>query len=454
MKKQLFFLSATLLVSAAAMAQVNIGANTVPNADAMLQVTSGTNKGFMLPSVALTATNAETPLTGPFSNLAGMTVYNTATAGTAPNNVTPGYYYSDGTQWVKIVATPSGNDKNIYDGDGTLAGNRTVTMGAKNLTWSSSTGNFIINSSSTGRVGINNTAPTSNLAIGGSVAVNYNSSSATSSITLGNGDYYYSWNGASATVLNLPSGTSAGCNCSGRIYRFRNTSATATAYLTITPASGETIDGNSTISVQPLQTLELVNTGAASGATWSVWNFSSIATQSATRFLGGTIIVPGDFTSNQTLISNANWVNRTYPDVVSCADNLNGGSSNGANVSITATSTAAGNISTPQNSVVKGNYYGKGYTVTNPSTGVFDITFTTPFTTIFGLSCNIYDVYQNSVSSGNNEAGYNNNINGAQLATTDNTQIGFISNSRVRVKTGDNGGNPRNRSFTFVVIGQ
>jgi hypothetical protein len=51
-------------------------------------------------------------------------------------------------------------DNNIYNSDGTLTGNRTVTMGADNLTFSSTTGNFIFNPSSSGNVGIG-TASTS-----------------------------------------------------------------------------------------------------------------------------------------------------------------------------------------------------------------------------------------------------------------------------------------------------
>ncbi|MCF8465754.1 MAG: hypothetical protein K9G41_12980 [Flavobacteriales bacterium] len=39
--------------------------------------------------MALTATNAVGPIATPAN---GLMVYNTATAGVAPNNVTPGYY--------------------------------------------------------------------------------------------------------------------------------------------------------------------------------------------------------------------------------------------------------------------------------------------------------------------------------------------------------------------------
>ena len=83
-------------------AQTGIGTNT-PDASAKLDVFA-TNKGFLPPRVALTATNSASPTTSP---AAGLLVYNTATAGTAPNNVVPGYYYWNGTTWVNFIASNS-----------------------------------------------------------------------------------------------------------------------------------------------------------------------------------------------------------------------------------------------------------------------------------------------------------------------------------------------------------
>jgi hypothetical protein len=97
MKKIVFF----LLVSFGAMAQTGIG-TTTPNASAKLDVSS-TNMGFLPPRVALTAASAFSPITGTSSAAAGLLVYNTATAGTIPNNVVPGYYYWNGSAWVQIA---------------------------------------------------------------------------------------------------------------------------------------------------------------------------------------------------------------------------------------------------------------------------------------------------------------------------------------------------------------
>jgi len=98
MKKVLLFF--LLFVSQAAFAQTGIG-TTTPNASAKLDV-SATDRGFLPPRVTLTAANAFSPITGTSSAAAGLLVYNTATAGTAPNNVIPGYYYWNGSIWIQI----------------------------------------------------------------------------------------------------------------------------------------------------------------------------------------------------------------------------------------------------------------------------------------------------------------------------------------------------------------
>lgn len=82
-------------------AQTGIG-TTTPNASAKLDV-NATDKGFLPPRVALTAANVFTPITGTASAAAGLLIYNTATAGTVPNNVVPGYYFWSGTTWVQIA---------------------------------------------------------------------------------------------------------------------------------------------------------------------------------------------------------------------------------------------------------------------------------------------------------------------------------------------------------------
>ncbi|MNU52215.1 hypothetical protein D3C71_412210 [compost metagenome] len=69
------------------------------NSNAIMELQSS-NKGLLLSRVALTATNQAGPLS---AHVAGMTVYNTATAGSGTTAVTPGFYYNDGTKWVRLA---------------------------------------------------------------------------------------------------------------------------------------------------------------------------------------------------------------------------------------------------------------------------------------------------------------------------------------------------------------
>ncbi len=85
-------------------AQMNIGSNTAPNADAMLEI-SGSSKGLLLPRITLSSTSSASPLS---AHVAGMSVYNTATAGAGATAVTPGYYYNTGSAWVRL-ASGNGN---------------------------------------------------------------------------------------------------------------------------------------------------------------------------------------------------------------------------------------------------------------------------------------------------------------------------------------------------------
>lgn len=100
MKKILFVLFNLSFVLISGFAQTGIGTLT-PNASAKLEINS-TDKGFLPPRVALTASNVFSPIVGTSSQAAGLLIYNSATAGTAPNNVVPGFYYWNGTMWIQI----------------------------------------------------------------------------------------------------------------------------------------------------------------------------------------------------------------------------------------------------------------------------------------------------------------------------------------------------------------
>ncbi|MEY3422451.1 MAG: hypothetical protein RIR48_2768 [Bacteroidota bacterium] len=91
-----------ILSYTASFTQTKIGDNpTVINPNSILELES-TNQGLLMPRVALDSTANAAPLT---AHIAGMTVYNTATV----KNVTPGYYYNDGTKWVRALTSGLGN---------------------------------------------------------------------------------------------------------------------------------------------------------------------------------------------------------------------------------------------------------------------------------------------------------------------------------------------------------
>lgn len=88
------------LCLAHAHAQVKIGDNASNiNGNSLLELESP-DKGLLLPRVALTGTDSAAPLD---AFVQGMTVYNTATAGTGGTAVRPGHYLSDGTRWVRVA---------------------------------------------------------------------------------------------------------------------------------------------------------------------------------------------------------------------------------------------------------------------------------------------------------------------------------------------------------------
>jgi hypothetical protein len=105
-----------LLITFYAEAQTGIG-TTTPNASAKLDVSSST-QGFMPPRVSLTASNVFSPITGIAASAAGLIVYNTNTAGTAPNNVTPGYYFWNGSAWINMIGSTTSS---------TITGNGTTS---------------------------------------------------------------------------------------------------------------------------------------------------------------------------------------------------------------------------------------------------------------------------------------------------------------------------------------
>ena len=182
MKKKFYFKNKLLLVlffivtGTGAFAQLKVGDNPATiSSSAVLDVES-TNKGLLVPRVALTGRTDISTITSPAISLL---VYNTATMGTAPNNVVPGYYFWKGSAWVQIVDDNFGSTTGvggIYKGSGSLSGNTTVTQSTNTLAFTSNAVNgfsvdgatFSVDAAND-RVGIGTNSPTEKLDISGNV---------------------------------------------------------------------------------------------------------------------------------------------------------------------------------------------------------------------------------------------------------------------------------------------
>jgi hypothetical protein len=160
-------LSNSLVLGGTGANAVNVGIGTTsPNAAAVLDISAITTKGIYPTQVALTAANAASPLTLPPTSLL---VYNTATAGSSPNNVTPGYYYNAGTttvpNWFRLF---SGNNNSS---DAWLTtGNRGATAGT-NFIGTIDNNNLIFKVNNTFSGEIDDQSGTGNLFLGYSAGI-------------------------------------------------------------------------------------------------------------------------------------------------------------------------------------------------------------------------------------------------------------------------------------------
>lgn len=206
--KKLLASAAVLLTLSGSFQSQNVGINptgAIPNNSAGLDV-DFTNKGVLIPRVALTARNSNAPIGAGIAN--SLLVYNTATAGTFPNNVYPGYYYWDGTQWQRLMSgAADGWQVTGNTLTGTLPNTPNEFIGTlNNADWIIKTNNTErMRVKSNGQVVINNTTPFagdvfSTYAAGTNAAINGYSS--------GSGDAVYGQNtGTGYTIFGITTNT-------------------------------------------------------------------------------------------------------------------------------------------------------------------------------------------------------------------------------------------------------
>lgn len=143
----------SICISTMLWSQVGIG-TTDPKA--MLDIQSSDN-GILIPRVELTETSDQSPITAPTPEV-GLMVFNTATI----NDVTPGFYYWNGTAWERMGS----GDSTAWALTGN-AGTNPGTAAGENFIGTSDTEDFIIATDGTerirvldnGQVGINENAP-------------------------------------------------------------------------------------------------------------------------------------------------------------------------------------------------------------------------------------------------------------------------------------------------------
>ncbi len=172
MQQKVFLAAIILLLSFSKINAQNVGIGTTsPNASAKLEL-SDANRGFLPPRVALVATNnTTTPVASPAT---GLMVYNTATAGSGTNAVSPGFYYFDGSNWVKYL---SGTQAWQSTGNsGTAAGTNFIgtTDATDFVTKTNAT--EVMRATSGGNIGVGTTSPAEKLEVNGNIkATNWRS---------------------------------------------------------------------------------------------------------------------------------------------------------------------------------------------------------------------------------------------------------------------------------------
>jgi hypothetical protein len=129
MKKSLLLTIGCLLLINSHAQNVGINATgAAPVSSAALDVDIA-NKGILIPRVALTSLTTFAPVTG--TPTVSLLIYNTAVGGVYPNNFDEGYYYWDGSRWLRFVTqTNVGWQLNdIYTVTTTAPVDVTVTQG-------------------------------------------------------------------------------------------------------------------------------------------------------------------------------------------------------------------------------------------------------------------------------------------------------------------------------------
>ncbi|MBB4805553.1 hypothetical protein HNP38_000825 [Chryseobacterium defluvii] len=294
----------------------NVGINTSsPDSNAVLDVVSS-DKGLLPPRVSLTSTSSASPLT---AHVAGMIVYNTATAG----DVTPALYYNDGTKWV-------------------LGGAGTPAATTNNLTTSGNTITSNVNGISSTAPAINtNSLSLSGTSLTGTVnGIASNSLDLTPAITAATTNTLVSGGTGNNTITSTVNGVSANTTA---VKTVSNTSTGNSLSTTVNGIAGTTVP---MINTNALSLSGTSLTGTVNGIASNSLDLTPAVTAATTHTLS---------VSGNTLTSNVNGVtpNVTVPNIYTANGTLT--SARTVNTSSFLLSFVNGSSSTTINNTAAGN---------------------------------------------------------------------------------------------------
>lgn len=210
--------------SISAFGQVGINTQTSAATLDVAALTTGTStttaEGLIAPRLTIADLNAKASAYG--SSQAGSLIYvtdaaNGSAAGQTGNINAAGYYFFDGSVWLKVTtgnAGGSASSNNIYNDDGAITANRTVAMSDKTLAFSanptSGTSHFTVDDNTlsvdalNNRVGIGTNAPSDKLHVeNGNIFMHHDSPTLyfQSTIPDVNSSYYYNLNSNQGSII-------------------------------------------------------------------------------------------------------------------------------------------------------------------------------------------------------------------------------------------------------------